>query len=80
MKNGVNAIMIALGKAKPDRSSSDKESDDDMADDESSEDLAPSDEETSAYKEFRDALKSDDDETGAMALKNFIHACMEKGY
>lgn len=76
MKKGANAIMIALGKAKPDHG----EPDGDEGDEESSDDMTPSEEEVSAYKELKDALKADDDETGAMALKNFIHACMEKGY
>ena len=75
-----NALMIAFGKAKKGHGAGDGDEPAGSSDEGegSHEDVATSDEETKAFSELKAALKSGDDETGAMALKNFIQIC--KGY
>lgn len=68
-----NALMIAFGKGGP------KGKDDaGDGDEQEHEDVGASDDEVAAFRELKAALNGGDDETGALALKNFIAAC--KGY
>jgi len=68
-----NALIIAFGKAKKGQ-----HSEPDGDEEGSDEGTGASEEEVAAFRELKAALKGDDDETGALALKNFISVC--KGY
>lgn len=72
-----NAIMIALGKAGKGKSK-DEPSSPDLEGHDDGEEGHADDDEIEAAKEFKDAMKNGDDETLAIAFKNFMSIC--KGY